>query len=71
MAEPLSKSICHLKYECSLVRNQLVLFVPKKTVHSNIFTESCDRYMIQQNGGSGIQFMETDMLTFGNYMCEP
>jgi hypothetical protein len=27
--------------------------------------------MIQQNGGSGIQFMETDMLTCGNYMCEP
>jgi hypothetical protein len=43
----------------------------KTTVPSNIFTESCDRYMIQQNGGSGIQFMETDMLTCGNYMCEP
>jgi hypothetical protein len=26
--------------------------------------------MIQQNGGSGIQFMETDM-TCGNYICEP
>jgi hypothetical protein len=31
----------------------------------------CDRYMIQQKGGSGTQFMEIDILNFGSFTCTP
>lgn len=31
----------------------------------------CDRYMIQQKGGSGTQFMEIDILNFGSLLATP